>query len=41
MEHIEQQGLRIVGNPRFSYIDGPWNRENPADYLTEVQVPVE
>lgn len=41
MQHIEQQGLRIVDKPRFSYIDGPWNRENPADYLTEIQVPVE
>ena len=41
MEYVEQQGLQIVGNPRFSYIDGPWNRENPADYVTEVQVPVE
>ncbi|MGM9803067.1 MAG: MerR family transcriptional regulator [Muribaculaceae bacterium] len=41
MQHIEHEGLRIVGNPRFSYIDGPWNRENPADYVTEIQVPVE
>lgn len=41
MQHVEQTGLRIIAQPRFSYIDGPWNKENPDDYLTEIQVPVE
>ncbi len=37
---IEQNGYQPVDNPRESYIDGIWNREDPADWLTEVQVPV-
>ena len=27
-------------NPRESYIDGIWNKENPEEWLTEIQVPV-
>jgi len=38
---IEQNGYAPVDNPRESYIDGIWNKEDPADWLTEVQVPVE
>lgn len=37
---IEANGYRVTDNPRESYIDGIWNREDPADWLTEVQVPV-
>ena len=33
--------LQIVGFPRERYIDGVWNKENIADWLTEIQVPVE
>ena len=25
----------------FCYIDGPWNKELEADWLTEIQVPIE
>ncbi|MBU7008669.1 effector-binding domain-containing protein [Peptococcaceae bacterium DYL19] len=32
--------LEIIGLPRESYIDGIWNKENPEEWLTEVQVPV-
>lgn len=37
----EQNGYRICGNIRESYIDGPWNRADAKDWLTEIQVPIE
>lgn len=41
MNYIEEHGYRITGYPRFCYIDGAWNKEDEADWLTEIQVPVE
>ncbi len=38
---IENEGYTVSGSPRESYIDGVWNRESPAEWLTEVQVPVQ
>lgn len=38
---IEQQGYRIVEQPRASYIDGPWNQDDEANYLSIIQIPVE
>lgn len=38
---IERNGHAPSGHPRESYIDGVWNKDDPADWLTEVQVPVE
>lgn len=37
---IEENEFEIVDNPRESYIDGIWNRENPEDWRTEIQIPV-
>jgi DNA-binding transcriptional MerR regulator len=37
---IEENGYSPAGNPRESYIDGIWNKADPAEWLTEVQVPV-
>jgi len=37
----EQNGYRISGFLRESYIDGMWNKENIDEWLTEIQVPVE
>lgn len=37
---IDGNGYEAAGNPRESYIDGIWNEGDPADWLTEVQVPV-
>lgn len=37
---IEENGYMIDGNPRESYIDGIWNREDPKDWRTEIQIPV-
>lgn len=38
---IDDNGYIPSGNPRESYIDGIWNRRDPAEWLTEVQVPIE
>ncbi len=37
---IEKNGYKVIDNPRESYIDGIWNKEDPADWTTEVQIPV-
>jgi len=37
---IEDNGYAPTDNPRESYIDGVWNRDDPAEWLTEVQVPI-
>lgn len=37
---IEENGYTVAASPRESYIDGIWNKENPEDWLTEIQVPV-
>ncbi|MCL2163636.1 MAG: MerR family transcriptional regulator [Oscillospiraceae bacterium] len=39
-EWIEENGYAAADNPRESYIDGIWNKENEDDWLTEVQVPI-
>lgn len=38
---IEENGYRVLDNPRESYIDGIWNKDTEEEWLTEVQVPVE
>lgn len=40
MQYIEKNGYQIIDYPRFSYIDGAWNKENENEYLTEIQIPV-
>ena len=37
---IEENGYTATDNPRESYIDGIWNKENEADWLTEIQLPI-
>ena len=37
---IEKNSYEIVDHSRESYIDGIWNRENPDDWRTEIQIPV-
>lgn len=41
MQWVEQNGYRVTGLVRESYIDGIWNKESAEDWLTEIQVPVE
>lgn len=40
LEYIEENGYEVCGNIRESYIDGVWNKDNPEEWLTEIQVPV-
>jgi DNA-binding transcriptional MerR regulator len=37
---IEENEYEIVDNPRESYIDGVWNRQNPEEWRTEIQIPI-
>lgn len=37
---IEDNGFAASDNPRESYIDGIWNKEDESEWLTEVQIPV-
>lgn len=37
---VEDNGYEICGSPRESYIDGVWNKEDEAEWLSEVQFPV-
>lgn len=38
---IEENEYMVVDNPRESYIDGIWNKENESEWLTEIQVPIQ
>lgn len=40
MQWVEQNGYRITGPVRESYIDGIWNKDSVSDWLTEIQMPV-
>lgn len=40
LKWIEENDYVISGSIRESYIDGIWNKENPEDWLTELQVPI-
>lgn len=40
LKWIEQNGYQVSGFTRESHIDGIWNKENEADWLTELQFPV-
>jgi len=37
---IEENGYRAIDKPRESYIDGCWNKNDPEEWLTEIQIPV-
>lgn len=40
VQWIEENDYLLVDNPRESYIDGIWNKNDVADWLTEVQIPI-
>jgi len=40
MKYAEENGFEADGPARECYIDGIWNKENVADWLTEIQLPV-
>ncbi len=37
---ISKKGYEVADNPRESFIDGIWNKDDPNDWLTEIQVPI-
>ena len=37
---VEKNGYRVSDSPRENYIDGIWNRQDEADWLTELQIPI-
>lgn len=39
--YMEEQGMKICGQPRTCYIDGAWNQEDPEKWLSIIQIPVE
>lgn len=41
VRYLESNGMRIAGSPRFSYIDGAWNQDDPEKWLSVIQIPVE
>lgn len=41
LAEIAKRGYHIVDAPRYNYVDGAWNQENPKRWLTIIQVPVE
>ncbi len=41
MKYAEENGYKVTGLARESYIDGIWNKESVDDWLTEIQLPIE
>ena len=41
MKYAEDNGYKVAGFSRESYIDGIWNKESVDEWLTEIQLPVE
>lgn len=39
--YLEEQGLKICGEPRTCYIDGAWNQEDPEKWVSIIQIPIE
>lgn len=39
-KYIEDNKLKVTDHFREVYIDGPWNKENQEEYLTEIEVPI-
>ena len=38
---MDEQGLKIAGRPRTSYIDGIWNQPDPQKWVSLIQIPIE
>ena len=39
--YMEEQGYKLAGPLRTSYIDGVWNQEDPEQWLSVIQIPIE
>lgn len=38
--YMEKHGYKIAGQVRTSYIDGAWNKDNPEQWLSLIQIPI-
>lgn len=41
VRYVEEHGLQMAGQPRFSYVDGIWNQEDPEKWVSFIQIPLE
>lgn len=39
--YMEEKGYKIADQPRISYVDGAWNQEDPALWVSIIQIPIE
>lgn len=39
--YMEEKGYKPVGHTRICYIDGIWNKDNPEQWLSIIQIPIE
>ena len=39
--YMEEKGYKPVGQTRICYIDGVWNKDNPEQWLSIIQIPIE
>lgn len=39
--YMEEKGYKHVGHTRICYIDGVWNKDNPEQWLSIIQIPIE
>lgn len=40
VRYMEENGYMFSGNPRFCYVDGPWNQEDPEKWVSIIQIPI-
>ena len=40
-KYMEEQGFKIAGKPRTTYIDGVWNQEDPEKWVSIIQIPIQ
>ena len=40
-KYMEQNGYKIAGRPRTSYVDGPWNQDDPEKWVSVIQISIE
>ena len=39
--YMEEKGYKPVGHTRICYIDGVWNKDNPEQWLSIIQIPIQ
>ena len=39
--YMEKEGYKMAGPLRTCYIDGAWNQEDPKQWLSVIQIPIE